>query len=495
MPQEVAFDLYDERWRDCWVAATSTARLRKKQVDFDINQRVVRLLQDYGPQTDKPLTLRVYGTMIKGFCVLNNERARALFSDCERVVLMFARQPFTEGDNKIRLPAAKRQRMEAALTLDLDLARVEASEAFDWTQAPLEEGALLRLGAGGHVPQEVMLPSIELTDQALPQLLDPATCEAPSGAAPDGWLPRFGDESSLRVNGPAYEDAPKGSTADVQMADPLMSQILAMGAHKTGEMPASELQEPQGAPGLDLEALALQASRKRRQERAQAALLRPGKVFGFDADPMMPTREYEEWQEDCGCLCQPRLRASEYAEMLTDSFQKADHLGQRLRLLVDPCDGFMMQVQAGAARPQLPEVQNLLSAPRADPGEDQAGPGHSEVVASLAERSAIDDLAGGPVPMQEDYLPAAVSEDAGLFAGLGSEAQDDRTAEVGGIIRSCLRGYDSRSATFDTLVPPGQADRATAACTFAALLALASAGELLVEQAEPYAAMVISEAC
>ncbi|CAE8608802.1 unnamed protein product, partial [Polarella glacialis] len=164
MPQEVAFDLYDDRWRDCWVAATSTARLRKKQVDLDIQQRVSRLLQDYGPQSDKPLTLRIYGTMIKGFCVINNERARALFCDCERVVLMFARQPFAEGDNKIRLPAAKRQRMEAALTLDLDLSRVEASEAFDWTQAPLEDGALLRLGgvSGG---QEA-LPSLELLAQA-----------------------------------------------------------------------------------------------------------------------------------------------------------------------------------------------------------------------------------------------------------------------------------------------------------------------------------------
>ena len=78
MPQDVAFDLYDDRWRDCWVAATSTARLRKKQVDFDIQQRVVKLLQEFGPQTEKALTLRIYGTMLKGFCVISNERARCL---------------------------------------------------------------------------------------------------------------------------------------------------------------------------------------------------------------------------------------------------------------------------------------------------------------------------------------------------------------------------------------------------------------------------------
>jgi len=313
----------------------------------------------------------------------------------------------------------------------------------------------------------------------LPQLLDPAACEAPVGAT-DGWLPRFADEPSLRVNGPAYEEAPKPPDVQMEQMDPVMSQIVAMGAN--GEMPA----EPQGlAPGLDLEALALQASRQRRQDRARAALLQPGKVFGFDADPMMATREYEEWQEDSNCLCQPRLRAAEYAEMLEDGFQQADHLGQRLRLLLDPCDVYMMhKVLPGAPRDELPEVQNLLSAPHADLHGDQAGSGPSEVLASI-------ELARGPAPMETDLPAAAVSED--LFAGLSSEAQDDRTAEVGEIIRSCLRSEESRSATFDTLVPPGQADRATAACTFAALLALASAGELVVEQAKPYAAMVISE--
>ena len=169
------------------MAATSTARQRKKQVDMDIQLRVQRLIEDHGPQTEKPLTLRVYGTMIKGFCVVNNERARSLYFDSERVVLMFARQPFTE-DHKIRLPAAKRQRMEAALTLDLDLARVEACEAFDWTRAPLEQGALLQLGAG--FSQEV-LPSIELAELKMPQLLDPSACEVSHDQKPEGWVPRF----------------------------------------------------------------------------------------------------------------------------------------------------------------------------------------------------------------------------------------------------------------------------------------------------------------
>lgn len=64
--EEMSFDLYDERWRDCWLAATSTVRLRRKQVDMDIRHRVQRLLEAHGPETLTPLSLRVYGTMIKG---------------------------------------------------------------------------------------------------------------------------------------------------------------------------------------------------------------------------------------------------------------------------------------------------------------------------------------------------------------------------------------------------------------------------------------------
>eukprot|EP00440_Ansanella_granifera_P025497 gb/GFBE01027689.1/.p1 GENE.gb/GFBE01027689.1/~~gb/GFBE01027689.1/.p1 ORF type:complete len:507 (+),score=134.93 gb/GFBE01027689.1/:1-1521(+) len=502
MPQEVAFDLYDERWRDCWVAATSTARLRKKQVDFDIQQRVARLLQDYGPQTDKPLTLRVYGTMLKGFCVINNERARSLFADCERVVLMFARQPYTEGDNKIRLPAAKRQRMEAALTLDLDLARVEASEAFDWTQAPLEEGALLRLGAG--VPQEALLPSIELAEMgAMPQLLDPSACEAAgaSKSAESGWLPRFGGAFDEPTGPPAAE----GPKPDEQMLDPLMSQLAVMGVQQNfGDVGGPvELQEGQvpAAPGLDLDALAVQASRRRRQERAAAAMLRPGLVYGFDAEPMMSSREYEDWQLDASALSRPRLRAPEYAEMLEDDFQPADHLGPRLRLLVDPPSSMTNQVRAVASRAQLPDVQSLLGGGPADVPEQVPTHGVTEAeaaLASMAESHAIDAMMSGLVPQdQPDYPQALASEETdGGFAcaGLGAvEAQDDRTAEVGEIIRTCMRNDGSHAAAFDNLVPPGQADRATAACTFAAILALASAGELFVQQVEPYAPIIITE--
>eukprot|EP00931_Biecheleriopsis_adriatica_P004204 TRINITY_DN105908_c0_g1_i1.p1 TRINITY_DN105908_c0_g1~~TRINITY_DN105908_c0_g1_i1.p1 ORF type:complete len:521 (-),score=126.62 TRINITY_DN105908_c0_g1_i1:71-1561(-) len=493
MPQEATFDLYDDRWRDCWVAATSTARMRKKQVDIDIQQRVARLLQDHGPQTERPLTLRVYGTMLKGFCILNNERAQKLFCDCERVVLMFAQQPFTEGDSKIRLPAAKRQRMNAALTLDLDLARVEASEAFDWTQAPLEEGALLRLG--GQLPEEAMLPPCIELDQAMPQLLEPSACEAvgiSKAGAESGWLPRFGGGAFDEQAG--QHDAPK---PEEQMLDPLSSQLVAMGEVQTvGELQAPQLQEA-AAPGLDLEALAAQASKRRCKERAAAALLRPGLVYGFDAEPMMSSREYDEWQQDASSLSRVRLRAADHADIMGDPFHRADHLGPRLRLLVDPVSSLFTQMPAAA---RIPEVQSLLGGGVPDCQEQAAPQPDTEAaaaLASLAESNAIEGLLANAAPLDEPDVPrATVSEDVDMaFAGLSAvEAQDDRTAEVGEIIRRCLRDDAKHVAAFDHLVPPGGSDRATAACTFAAILALASAGELVVKQSEPYAPILIAEA-
>ncbi|CAJ1451868.1 unnamed protein product [Effrenium voratum] len=439
MPQDAAFDLYDERWRDCWIAATSTARLRKKQVDMDIQNRVQRLIETHGPNTEKPLTLRVYGTMIKGFCVINNERARSLYYDSERVVLMFARQPFTE-DSKIRLPAAKRQRMEAALTLDLDVSK---AEAFDWTQAPLEEGALLQLG---EVPMELELPA--------PQLLDPS-CEAKD------WLPRFPElgppEPQPQVPPPEAPEAPQAREAEVTLLEPVPSQLVPV------EVPLEARDPAPGAPG-DLEA-AIQAS-KRRKERA-APLLQPGMVYGFDCNPLVSAQEFEEWQAG-EALNRPRLQAATYAEAMEEDFQAADHLGCSLRLLVDPDSTLYMEHGAGVRLTELPQMQSLLSAPAPDLGAEPA-----KLHEAVEESLVIDALMR--------------NEDHEAFAGegpaFGNEAQDDHTAELGENI--CRRLRSEGTVTLDMIVPPGQATRATAALTFAAVLALATAGSYRQEPGMP----------
>ena len=91
--------------------------------NFTMIARTNAFLTEFGPESDKPLTLRVYGTIMKGFSILNNERARLLYTDCERVVVMFAQRPFVEDTKNPKGPPAKRQRTDA-LALDLSLSHV-----------------------------------------------------------------------------------------------------------------------------------------------------------------------------------------------------------------------------------------------------------------------------------------------------------------------------------------------------------------------------------
>lgn len=496
MPDNLMFDVYDDRWRDCWVAATSVTRLRKKQVDIDICQRVSRLLEDYGPESDRPLTLRIYGTMIKGFCVINNDRARSLYGDCERLVLMFARKPFGEGDNSIKLPAAKRPRMEAALTLDLDLARVEANEAFDWTQAPLEAGALLRLG-GAQLLDEEALPSLELPAGNMCGLLEAAPLIGGDAAMQDsGWLPR--------VCG-SFDEAPLISAPP----DPLMSQIVAMeevnarqpveppfGAEKLPE-PAAEHQpmaDPVAMPesAAPPDSLAVAQQRRRRDFD-----IKPGVVYGFDTEPMLAAREYERWQSDDAELVRARVKPNEYAEQMASVPDVAEHWGSRLRLLIDPVDKASVLGMASAAEQpgtavpegnfvaEPPEIQAMLAA---------GGDALNAFSSQPPEFGFPGDVPGMPVAEHAGVLAELAQASTGCETmGARAEVQDDRTHEVGEILHGCLRKHGMSTVNFSDLMPPTVAVRPTAACTFSALLALASAGEFNVEQATPYGPIAISE--
>ena len=156
---EIHFGIHQDLWQDAWIAATSAVKARKRQIDLNVQQRVERLISDHGPRTEKALTLRVYGTMIKGFCVINNDRAKVLHTDCERLVLRFAAEPYSE---RLKLPTAKRPRVEA-VTLDLDLARVKEAEHFDWTQAPMQEALLtLEDEAEAEAAWALAVPTLEV---------------------------------------------------------------------------------------------------------------------------------------------------------------------------------------------------------------------------------------------------------------------------------------------------------------------------------------------
>ncbi|CAE8740799.1 unnamed protein product [Polarella glacialis] len=90
------------------------------------------------------------------------------------------------------------------------------------------------------------------------------------------------------------------------------------------------------------------------------------------------------------------------------------------------------------------------------------------------------------VPLEE----MTAAEEQGAEAGY-----DVQTAQVGVVIRRFVErgGVEAgeRGVTLDDLIPPRTTERATAARTFGALLALATGGDLRVQQAAPYGLITI----
>ncbi|CAK0796568.1 unnamed protein product, partial [Prorocentrum cordatum] len=255
-----------------------------------------------------------------------------------------------------------------------------------------------------------------------------------------------------------------------------------------------------GAAGSAASAAAEQAlALLRRQRRVRDPLarpaVRPGVVYGFDDETAMAADAYQQWQHDAACLRLPHRRAGDYAEAGACDAREADHLGLLLRALLDPPPHALGGLGA-APEPAGPghaagglELQVVHGASGAAEAPGEAAPPGEALQAPPPAVGGEDCLGQAPWLGQAGPVP----EQAGELAGeLGPEAQDERTAEVGRIIRNCLRA-DPPTVAFHTLVPPGGADRATAASTFAAVLALASAGELRVQQDGPYGDIVISE--
>ena len=180
-----------------------------------------------------------------GFCVINNDRARILHADCERVILLFAEQPYSEG---LKLPTAKRQRADA-VTLDLDVARVKEAEAFDWTQTPLGS-ELLQLGSQELPdPQEVSGWAMEIIP-SMPSLLE--VTEAFPAQPPE--QPEQLDQV----------EADQADAADVRG--------VALGVPELAELGAElDLRDPE---------MGVEAAKKRRRRHPPV----PGYVHGWDEE-------------------------------------------------------------------------------------------------------------------------------------------------------------------------------------------------------------------
>lgn len=432
---EIQFGIHQDLWQDAWIAATSAVRAKKRQIDLNVEQRVQRLISDHSPGTGKALTLRVYGTMIKGFCVINNDRARILHADCERVILLFAEQPYSEG---LKLPTAKRQRVDA-VTLDLDVARVKEAEAFDWTQTPLGS-ELLQLGSQELPdPQEVSGWAMEIIP-SMPSLLE--VTEAFPAQPPD--------QQPL-------------DQAEADVRDGAVPGELALGAELGAELGEAELDLRDPEMGME-------AAKKRRRRHPPV----PGYVHGWDEET---TAELP-----AAVALEPRELAS-LAEGLQERAEMfADHLGSlqilvELREAVGP-EVFELSAPPSETLPELPDVQPLLS-DQIRPemlgaifAQSPQGDAFMEVAAQAAESEALVD----------------VSMEAEAMEGKGFDAQ---TSQVGTTIRKFVEESEA-PVMLDDLMPPSITDKVTAARTFGCLLALATGGGLQVHQDLPYGPISIA---
>mmetsp|Transcript_19452 Transcript_19452/g.61078 ORF Transcript_19452/g.61078 Transcript_19452/m.61078 type:complete len:513 (-) Transcript_19452:58-1596(-) len=504
------FSIHQELWHDAWVAATATARSRKRQVDLDVRQRVEKLLQDYGPTTERPLTLRVYGTMIKGFCVINNERARMLYADCERVVILFSHQGLAEDSKALKLPASKKPRVDA-LTLDLDLNRVRESETFDWTQAPLEEGTLLRL------PEEQLaaLPPVPGADE--PSLLQQVALL---------------DEAFPPVDAPA--SGPIDVVAEAARTAGTLALLTAAQEAAQGQFDlAAQAMPDQALLPFEQVTVAEEPPQKKRH-RGPGKAPPPGHFLGYDNSTVLAPEEYDAWQYDTSEFTRPLCEMATHAALMPRAIS-FDHLGP-LRSLLDPCPedlrmavtngdklGLLRSIPGGrGAGATLPEVQELLagegmqpetlSAILAEPPEalpvprggifggglaaSRPDPFHpySPEAPLRSTRGALEEIAEVLRPQPHEEPP----EDAdGEFAGKDLP-YDVQTAKIGAVLRSSLERAgtegeaSTRGVTLDDIVPLQGTDRATAAKTFAAVLVLATAGELKVMQPMPYGPIAMS---
>lgn len=535
-----SFSIHQERWQDVWVAATAAVKSRKKQqVEFNIQQRVDQLLQEFGPQSASPLTLRVYGTMMKGFSVLNNERARLLYTDSERVVVMFSQRPIGEDALGSKLPAAKRQRTDA-LSLNLELSKVPESEMFNWSQTPLEDASFLQLDSSlqlaplpdaQELPQLSLLEDARLLDQSFPAIDMQAI--VPLDAAAEAL--RMAEAAEALKASPG---TPGAAPAFPPVAEVVRVQELAASA----EQPAFTMAEliasagevtdmvPPIAPEIDEAAVVV-----RRGPRGLPQLPGPGHVYGFDELTQLSAIEFDEWQINDHAIGNRQLEPAEFLEALLEETPEPDRLGM-LHAILDPMsDAAALQRLIGlGSRGATAIADNGVTWLTADRKMAQAG-SMPEVQALLAcdedlhdalqlDSNAMLPSLDGPIEWTPEgsvldpfrpYVPAAPlpfmqGADMELAGALGAQGNqigdatpgcddvediedvekkyDEQTAQVASILHHYMEktGGNSRKVTLDDLIPPSTTDKEIAAKTFLAILTLATAGDLRAEQLQPY---------
>lgn len=121
-----------ERFRDVWVAATVPSKIKLKllkDAQYVMCADLQELLSAHPPGQKQSLTLRLYGTLLKGFAVLHLKRTLQLGSDCEQTIARF--------DESTRHPHFLQGARDPALvTLDASLADLELAVEVQLPELP-----------------------------------------------------------------------------------------------------------------------------------------------------------------------------------------------------------------------------------------------------------------------------------------------------------------------------------------------------------------------
>eukprot|EP00403_Amphidinium_massartii_P014294 CAMPEP_0178423292 /NCGR_PEP_ID=MMETSP0689_2-20121128/27612_1 /TAXON_ID=160604 /ORGANISM="Amphidinium massartii, Strain CS-259" /LENGTH=489 /DNA_ID=CAMNT_0020044879 /DNA_START=34 /DNA_END=1503 /DNA_ORIENTATION=+ len=481
MDAAAPFSIHGEPWHLFWLAATQkrSSHIKVDTPDVKVESVVEKFLEEHGPASPNPLTLRMYGMMLKGFCIVDNSQSQVLYNGCERLVRRFSQNPSGAQGQALALPTgAGKKGASRPGDLDLAISKVQADDALDWTQAqaPFEikfvqaqldtqnEGMSLEL------PQEpvALWEDGKLFDEALPPLQQflASDQELPAPLATNA-VEYFGIEEKAAAAA-AEEQAPR--------MEPLLSELLVDGnvAPKDGQQTADA-----GMPPPVPEQPLATAPRG----KFSRAPLCPGVVLGFDQDTEMDDSAAGVFTK------QHRLSPAETAALLLPKVNTCEHLGALVDILElpDPVYGPALTPEAMFGFPEGTE-----------PGP--AGMQPEELISgagAVDQGMAMDLNAGlnGDVPMQGE-MPESAHVDAAVLAGLSkttsaevevdSVNHDKQTREVGNIIRQCLGQSKAHALHFHDLLQPSHADKATAAMTFLSVLTLATAGDLKASQASPY---------
>mmetsp|Transcript_60270 Transcript_60270/g.111775 ORF Transcript_60270/g.111775 Transcript_60270/m.111775 type:complete len:442 (+) Transcript_60270:44-1369(+) len=434
------FSIYQEPWHACWLAATNR-RLRQGKAesslpDIDVCAVSEQMLKEHGPSSAQPLSLRIYGTLLKGMCILSSSKVLALYGDCERLVSRLAQSNYGNDGKALMLPNTKKT-ASRPFDLALNISTALEADSFDWTQRPLEYSTV-----------ELLAPEPEMTFQE-PSLLEeanlirdevfpplPAMLEVMPAGETTG-LPQTQDTGSTQADAnrmaasmPDVLDAPMGPSAAVQ-------------AEQAQEEPAMK-----------------------RQKLAPTALLLRGRVYGFDA--------ITQAEDGGGSIHRQYYGPAEAAALLFASVTTFERLGSLSRL--------MQSADKAATQNVFATVTGALAN-----AEKSVGPGRIAPPASTSQGQAF--LVG-----QDDHSVVPLEGVSAKLVGLGfadAVPYDEKSAQVGIEIRECLQNSKDLSASLEQLIPRQTTDKATAALTFASILTLATAGDIDISQSIPYGAIRI----